>query len=123
QRRRPISFSELTDDNEPLALRDESPLPQEWAERQETRELVQRALAELPAGYRAVLSLRYNDELSYEDIARILDLPLNTVRTHLFRAKAQLRLLLADWLKDNGHGLPKHLPTDRRVSRRKPDAG
>jgi RNA polymerase sigma-70 factor (ECF subfamily) len=44
-----------------------------------------------------VVTLRYTEELSYEEIAAVLKLPVNTVRTHLFRAKAMLRKALAEW--------------------------
>ncbi len=50
-----------------------------------------RAVEALPFTYRAVVSLRYEGEMSYEDIAETLGLPLNTVRTHLRRAKQILR--------------------------------
>ena len=98
---RPLTFSDLRVEGEAeLELPDESPLPHDWAERQETREQVRRAMDKLPPAYRAVLTLRYNEELSYEDIARILELPINTVRTHLFRAKAQLRARLGEWMRE-----------------------
>ncbi|MBU2259790.1 hypothetical protein KKC44_04250 [Patescibacteria group bacterium] len=42
-----------------------------------------------------VISLFYWEELSYEEIADILKLPLNTVRTHLKRAKEQLNAFLS----------------------------
>ncbi len=45
----------------------------------------------LPFPYRAVISLRYEAEMSYEQIAEALSLPINTVRTHLSRAKRILR--------------------------------
>lgn len=119
-RRRPLTFSELTDDDsEPFELTDESPLPHDWAELQETRELVRRAMADLSPAYRAVLTLRYNEDLSYEEIAGVLELPLNTVRTHLFRAKEQLRLRLAEWMQENENGLPNSRPSDRKLPRRR----
>ena len=49
------------------------------------------AVEELPFAYRAVISLRYDADMSYEEIAETLSLPLNTVRTHLRRAKQLLR--------------------------------
>jgi len=48
-------------------------------------------LAFLMGPFIAGILLRYFEDLSYDDIARTLDLPLNTVRTFLRRAKAQLR--------------------------------
>jgi RNA polymerase sigma-70 factor (ECF subfamily) len=44
-----------------------------------------------------VIALRYEAELSYEEIARSLDLPLNTVRTHLRRARQLLREEMEKW--------------------------
>jgi len=48
----------------------------------------------LPVMYRTVITLRYVEEFSYAEIALTLNLPINTVRTHLRRAKSQLRELL-----------------------------
>ncbi len=45
----------------------------------------------LPRHYQIVLSLFYFQEQTYEEIASVLDLPIGTVKTHLFRARAQLR--------------------------------
>jgi RNA polymerase sigma-70 factor (ECF subfamily) len=61
----------------------------------ELRERVQAAMDRLPPMYRAVMTLRYAEELSYEEIGQALDLPLNTVRAHLRRARARLRELLS----------------------------
>lgn len=54
------------------------------------------AVRDLPFAYRAVVSLRYEADMSYEEIAEALSLPLNTVRTHLRRAKDLLRLRLEE---------------------------
>lgn len=54
-------------------------------------EKLSRAVESLPLAYRAVLSLRYDAGMDYEEIAAALSLPLNTVRTHLRRAKQKLR--------------------------------
>ncbi len=57
---------------------------------------VQAAIDKLSPMYRTVIILRYSQDLSYEEIARVLELPLNTVRTHLRRAKARLNELLRE---------------------------
>ncbi|MEM7159222.1 MAG: sigma-70 family RNA polymerase sigma factor [Myxococcota bacterium] len=49
------------------------------------------AIEELPERYRAVIVLYYLQEVSYPEIAEILELPLGTVKTHLHRAKRLLR--------------------------------
>ncbi|MBN6186500.1 sigma-70 family RNA polymerase sigma factor [Aneurinibacillus sp. BA2021] len=53
-------------------------------------------IARLPKKYGLVLILRYIDELSYKEIAEVLDLPLPTVQTHLHRAKKKLRDMMLD---------------------------
>jgi RNA polymerase sigma-70 factor, ECF subfamily len=62
--------------------------------RQERREGVVAAMNTLAPAYRLVLDLYYWRECTYEEIASILDLPMGTVKTHLFRAKAALRTAL-----------------------------
>ena len=49
------------------------------------------ALARIPEAARTLLLLRYQQELSYEQIADLLDLPLGTVQSRLHRAKATLK--------------------------------
>ncbi len=68
--------------------------PARLVEENEMRQTLAQAVAALPPMYRAVIALRYDAELSYEEIAAALHLPLNTVRTHLKRAKARLRRML-----------------------------
>ena len=60
----------------------------------ELRERVRAQLELLPPLYRTVIALRYTEEMSYEEMAAALDVPINTVRTHLHRAKMKLRQVL-----------------------------
>ncbi len=70
--------------------------PQRIVEMNETLQILAQAVQALPPMYRAVIALRYDAELSYEEIAAALDLPVNTVRTYLRRAKARLRCILEE---------------------------
>ena len=79
------------------AIEDQSPLPLDQIEESELQRALAHAIADLPDIYRAVVTLRYTEELSYDEIAAVLKVPINTVRTHLFRAKTILRKSLADW--------------------------
>lgn len=61
----------------------------------ETRKYLHQAIEHLDENYRLLITLRYQHELSYEEIASTLNLPLGTVKTGIFRAKEQLRKALA----------------------------
>ena len=61
---------------------------------QERAELIHDSLAELSFEHRQIIVLREIDGSSYEEIAEILDLPVGTVRSRLFRARLELRDLL-----------------------------
>ncbi len=65
--------------------------PEAALELSQSLESLAAAVESLPIGYRAVISLRYDAGMDYEEIARALGVPLNTVRTHLRRAKQKLR--------------------------------
>lgn len=60
---------------------------------------VRSAINKLPEQYRVVVVLRYLQDFSYQEIADTLDLPLNTVKSYLFRGRQQLQELLHDYQK------------------------
>lgn len=68
----------------------------EEAHGHEAAALVERALLALPADWRAVLLLRIEHELEYQDIARALGIELGTVRSRLARAREALWEALAE---------------------------
>lgn len=74
-------------DERPLQIKADVLNPEETSiKKQQTKEL--KLLVEgLPLRYRNLITLRYFDELSYEEIAQQLSLPLGTVKAQLFRAK------------------------------------
>ena len=73
--------------------------PEERLEQAEFRARLDRAVASLPADQKSVFVLRFDESLSYEEIARALDLPLGTVMSRLNRARQKLKDLL-----DDSHG-------------------
>ena len=70
-------------------------LPEEACLAGEAQARLQQALLQLPGDYRLVLVLRYVEELSYQEIAGALGVPLSTVETRIFRAKKLLGRILA----------------------------
>ncbi len=64
--------------------------------REERRAAVTRAMDALPDTAREVLSLRIHHNLSLKDIAEAMQMPLNSVKSHLFRARSQLRDSIAN---------------------------
>lgn len=68
------------------------------------RDQLNRAIEQLPEQHRAVVVLRYLHEFSYDEIAESLDLPLNTVKSYLYRSRQQLQILLQDYQKGGVQG-------------------
>lgn len=62
---------------------------------QEMRSLVEHALAELAEDQRAVFVLRELEQLDYESIAEVLQVPVGTVRSRLHRSRVALRGILS----------------------------
>jgi RNA polymerase sigma-70 factor, ECF subfamily len=60
----------------------------------ELRERLDKAIAQLPENYRMLIAAHYLEGVQYEALAEALDIPLGTVKTHLYRAKRRLRELL-----------------------------
>ncbi len=61
-----------------------------------------KAINELPVDFRAIILLCDVEEFSYEEIAKIIDIPIGTVRSRLFRARNMLKEKLRDYAKLRG---------------------
>lgn len=72
-------------------LEDPAPGPGERTEAMELRRHLQAGLQRLPEVQRSIVVLREVEGLAYEEIARALELPLNTVKVYLHRGRAHLR--------------------------------
>ena len=57
---------------------------------------VRHLIAELPEHQRVIVTLRYQEDLDPSEICRIVNLPVNTVKSHLHRALQSLRKKLGD---------------------------
>ena len=79
-----------------LAIADPSDSPHAAAEAKDRDEILRACLTRLSADHREILDLVYYQEQPIEAAARIVGIPLNTVKTRLFYARKQLAALLAE---------------------------
>lgn len=85
-----VSMDSMVDDegdDRPLQIRSDTLDPEEISIKKQQNEKLKDIVDKLPSRYRTLIILRYFDELSYEEIANQLDLPLGTVKAQLFRAR------------------------------------
>jgi len=66
----------------------------------ERGEAIQQAIDSLPWDYRELIVLRHYGELSYDEIAKLKDMPLGTVKNKLFRGRQMMKENLHDFLTD-----------------------
>ena len=74
-----------------LQLECPNPSPEQERERSEWRTEIASVVKCLPAAYRELILLRHSQDLSYDEIAEITNLPLGTVKNRLFRAREMMR--------------------------------
>ena len=77
-----------------MDIRADSPNPEEHMVRKQKVKHMHEIVEKLKPRYRVLVELRYFDELSYEEIAEKLELPLGTVKAQLFRAREFLENIL-----------------------------
>jgi RNA polymerase sigma factor (sigma-70 family) len=104
--RKNISIDINSDDSEtslPINLISNSPDPEERLISKQKEKLLRTIVKKLHPDYRQIIVMRYFDELSYQEIAKKLNLPLGTVKARLFRS----RELLSSTMKDQEIGIDK----------------
>ena len=116
-RKKRLSFLSIDQPVEPTGDRDFSGnvrthnrTPEEEIIRQQRLEMVRCVLGQLNTKYRLMIELRYYEELSYEEIASELDIPLGTVKAQLFRAKEMLFSMM------QSPGAAAYLDSTRRMN-------
>ena len=86
----------------PAVLTDWREIPSEALERKELRDLLQRAIDELPQNYREVLIMRDVRELNIAETAQLLGVSEGVVKTRLFRARLMMQKIVAPQLQAQG---------------------
>ena len=93
------------EDEEMEAIASTHPTPEAVLIQQADREMVQQALTEMAIPFREILLLCEVEEMSYEEIAQVLAIPIGTVMSRLYRARKALRGLLLDKFKGGPNGM------------------
>jgi len=97
-----VSLEENEEEGKDLKSRlpDRNLDPSESVHEGEREEIMRRAIGQLDPMYRAVILLRHDQDLSYEEIASVLGLPVGTVKVRVHRARQRLRDLLAPYMDE-----------------------
>ena len=96
--RRVISLDEelhMDDGDIKRQVESDGPRPDEAAEREELRRIVNEAINSLPVEQRTAITLRDLNGMSYDQIAQILDCPAGTVKSRINRARQALKNVLS----------------------------
>ncbi|MEJ6982295.1 sigma-70 family RNA polymerase sigma factor [Pedobacter sp. P351] len=100
-----VSINSMVDDEgdeRPLQIKSDTLNPEETSIKKQQQEQLKIIVDKLPQRYKTLIVLRYFEELSYEEIAQQLDLPLGTVKAQLFRARDLLHNVLSRRKKNPG---------------------
>ena len=79
-----------------LQIESPNPTPEQDRERSEWRTEIESVVKCLPSVYRELIVLRHAQDLSYDEIAEITNLPLGTVKNRLFRAREMMREIFVE---------------------------
>ncbi|MDO4461037.1 MAG: sigma-70 family RNA polymerase sigma factor [Bacteroidia bacterium] len=89
-----IDGDDQKEDSKPMTVIDEGLDPAETMIKSQIADLVRTVVQKLKPRYRTLVEMRYFQELSYEEIATQLELPLGTVKAQLFRSRELLYNIL-----------------------------
>ncbi len=95
-RRSLVSESRMGDETDPLEREARGPDPHDVLVSRETTTKIESAIDALSPKYKAVLVLRVYEDMSYEDIARTLDISVGTVMSRLSRARKKMLDVLGE---------------------------
>ena len=94
KRRKTFSITELSHDDREFIIESTDVVPGQDDFTQIFEKNVQRALAELPDDFKTIIILRDIQELSYDEISKIVEVPLGTVKSRINRGRVKLQQLL-----------------------------
>ena len=94
KRRKTFSVTELSREDREFIIASSDVDPSEDLSSQDFEKNIQLALAELPDDFKTIIILRDIQELSYDEISKIVDVPLGTVKSRINRGRVKLQQLL-----------------------------
>jgi RNA polymerase sigma-70 factor, ECF subfamily len=115
--------SSVTENAMQLALTDHAESPFEKVAHHEVQARVEQELRKVPEPYRTTLVLRDLEEMSYEEIAEVLEVSLGTVKSRLTRGREALRQRLAPYVREVGDELGLSAPKEERRERSQATGG
>ena len=95
-----IHVDDYDESHASIQIADESSFTDQPIIRRERRNKVYEAIYQLPEKYRDIIIKRHIEEKSYQEIAAEIDIPLGTVKAHLFRARELLYKYMKDTIQD-----------------------
>ena len=98
-----------------VALTDPADSPFDNVAHHEVKQRVEEELRKVAEPYRTTLILRDLEEMSYEEIAEVLEISLGTVKSRLTRGRDALRQRLAPYVREVGNELGLNAPEDRSL--------
>lgn len=82
-------------------LQHETPMAEEPVENPDLPEMIRRCVKRLPDRYVQIITLYYLKGVSYEEIAQVMNIPMGTLKTWMFRARKQLRGVVEQEMHSN----------------------
>lgn len=107
RKRNPASLDEMQDseDGAPFEPPSSEPSPFEQAADSQQQQMFATALTKISPLFREVLVLRFQEQLKLEEIAKLIHIPVSTVKTRIYRGVMALKPLLRRASQKNGAGL------------------
>lgn len=85
-------------DEQEIEIEDNSNLPDSDILAFEKKEILKKAISKLPENFQLIIKLRHEEELDYQQISERINIPLGTVKAHLFRARKILEAYLRKYI-------------------------
>lgn len=103
EKKKVVLYNDIQEDNFNIeTVESKTELPDQYAENLDISEMLEKEISLLKPEYRTIISLYHLEEMTYNEISDITGLPEGTVKSHLFRARKQLKdRLLAKYAKED----------------------